>query len=147
VTVPEISWKYPYFSGQQTTTDLYQNIFKNYSKILENELKTSIQQKDYVLKFRGMEEYLVDPSLKLIYYPTIRNLLRKNQKIEVVLLEKKSLPIKSWEKLTDYYQEVLPNKNHPDLFLVQTNYPFDPNPIRRIVLYKFPTNNMYFNMG
>lgn len=92
--------------AQQTTTDLYQNIFKNYSKILENELKTSIQQRDYVLKFKGMEEYLVDPSLKLIYYPTIRNLLRKNQKIEVVLLEKKSLPIKNWEKLTDYYQEV-----------------------------------------
>ncbi len=55
-----------------------------------------------MLKFKGLEEYLIDPNMKLISYDTVRTALRKNQKIEIVLQERKSLPVKHWEKLVDY---------------------------------------------
>ena len=91
----------------QTTGELYTTIFKNYSKILENEVKKTILERDYVLKFRGIEEYLIDKNSKLYQYETIRKMLRTiNQKIDLVLVERKSLPIKNWEKLTDYYENV-----------------------------------------
>lgn len=71
--------------AQQSSADLTDTVFKNYGKFLENELKRPIDKKDFVLKFKGLEEYLIDPNMKLISYDTVRTSLRKNQKVVLII--------------------------------------------------------------
>eukprot|EP01114_Cavostelium_apophysatum_P004665 TRINITY_DN1499_c0_g1_i3.p1 TRINITY_DN1499_c0_g1~~TRINITY_DN1499_c0_g1_i3.p1 ORF type:complete len:1359 (-),score=404.78 TRINITY_DN1499_c0_g1_i3:3-4079(-) len=89
--------------ASQTVSETLDLIFRNYGKLLQNDLQRPLKQKEFVLKLRGIEEYFLDGSMKLIFFESVRSRLRRQQKIELVLAEKKSLPIPIWEKLTDYH--------------------------------------------
>eukprot|EP01119_Soliformovum_irregulare_P012209 TRINITY_DN3158_c0_g1_i2.p1 TRINITY_DN3158_c0_g1~~TRINITY_DN3158_c0_g1_i2.p1 ORF type:complete len:1000 (+),score=298.95 TRINITY_DN3158_c0_g1_i2:13-3012(+) len=91
--------------AKQTVSETWNLIFKNHVKRAEQELGKKIHPENYVMKFRGMEEYLLDEALPLISIETIRTRLRKKQKIEIILAEKETLPIKNWEKSTDYHEQ------------------------------------------
>lgn len=94
------------FSATQTVAETLQNIFRSYGKFLENEVGHSIDPEQYVLKFRGLEEYLLDLSDRLINIETIRKRLRKKLKIELILAERSKLSVPNWEKITDFYEQV-----------------------------------------
>ena len=116
--------------------EFFEIIFRNYSKFLEKEHK-SLKKSDYILKFRGKEEYLLDEKMKFWMFETIRNLLRNDQKVELVLIEKKAIQIPNWEKLTDFGELVsvrrkLPKKIKKRKIFGQTqNHPKKKNKQKR----------------
>lgn len=91
----------------QTIGQITDLLLKNNLNILKTESKP-LSKEFYVLKFKGLEEYLLDESISLISIETIRTMLRAKQGIEIVLAERSLLPIKDWERLTDYYELVKP---------------------------------------
>lgn len=56
----------------------------------------------FVLKFKGREEYLLEPDKYLWNIDTLRKLSRKRARIELLLSNRKDFA-SQWEKRTDFY--------------------------------------------
>jgi hypothetical protein len=129
----------------QTVGELIDQIVKNYGKFIAKDNKPlgtigrfhfffffrlfiipllhSVED-DYVLKFRGREEYLLDHSMKLWTIKSIRTLLRNDERVELMFIEKKLLPIQNWRQLTDYGELVSTRISRPLFFFASISASF-----------------------
>eukprot|EP01117_Protostelium_nocturnum_P008846 TRINITY_DN3170_c0_g2_i1.p1 TRINITY_DN3170_c0_g2~~TRINITY_DN3170_c0_g2_i1.p1 ORF type:complete len:1507 (-),score=561.16 TRINITY_DN3170_c0_g2_i1:79-4599(-) len=91
--------------ASDTVADLVDAIFMQHAKLIEPTATGPIDASKYAMKFRGIEEYLIDFGKMLIEIKTIQEQLRTKDRVELVVLPISDIVIPNWFKLTDYYDK------------------------------------------